>query len=90
MDNLKVYQDKYYKLSDLLKFNKRFFSGNNWRETQNKIRFYDWYDPNKYLDNSEWPYKYYSHDPKSSKIYLTVEWCKKNIPDPDKDFYCYW
>ena len=103
MDNLIVHHDKYYSLVDLMGFNERFFIGNNWRLIRRKIKLDNLYqndfEPHELRELShyfkydrELPgiYDYCSHRIYPNKIYITVEWCKENIPDPENDFYCYW
>lgn len=82
MNGLIICEENYFKISDLRKFNPKFFKGNNWRNIQNRFG----YGPNAsflvegcgldalYLDQG----------------YLSVKWAKENIPDPNKDYYCYW
>ena len=103
IDNLMVYHDKYYRLVDLMGFNKRFFTGNNWRLTRRRIKLDNLYQDNLKPHELRELSHYFNYDyelpgiydrcfqriyPK--KIYIAIEWCKENIPDPKNDFYCYW
>lgn len=78
MDNLQVYHGSYYRMTDLMKYNKYFFKGFNW--DSKKLCMVEGVD---YLCTDE---KY--HSPRN--CFLSIVWCENNVPNPDKDWYCYW
>lgn len=64
-----------YSITDLRKYNKRYFGGNNWINVANKLMKRQGRDLFEVSD---------------TKAFISVEWCKKNVPDPNNDWYCYW